>query len=243
MLKKSGGLILCARLMLQSHGLFADDLPLDWDDRSYSDVPLTLDELKTWSSGLDEFFLTAMTRARHRIEAVKGYKKVDHALTGETVPLDLIKLLESVQSVLASYEPLSLQCIADMCRLTNFEALIRLLAPVRSLFPITLAASSSDSSAAAPPAATLVFPSSATVSVYHKSVKDWYLSANRRMDSDELIYHLPAEENHRRMAERCFQQLLEKKSEDAAGPADAATNSSAATEGLEKIRSKHNFIV
>jgi hypothetical protein len=44
LLEKCGGLILCARLMLQSHGLFPDDLPDDWLGREYATERLTLTE-------------------------------------------------------------------------------------------------------------------------------------------------------------------------------------------------------
>ena len=249
LLSKSAGLFLLGRLMMEQHGL----LPLaegaaEGSDRvrDYRADPLSVAEVAQWPAGLDAFYLTCMQRVRGSIVAAggKGAMLVDH--DGHSLPADLSALLRALAFILCAAEPLTLACVAEMMNLENrqgrpdFAAAFRMLAPVRSLLPVSNDApdsATSSSAAALPSAASSLCSPLSTVVVYHKSVRDWFTSPARRAgddgamldaSEDASVYAIDEQDTHAKMAGACWRRLVDTDAEPpvAAPHASVAASSS-----------------
>lgn len=221
MMAKTAGLFLYARLQFAQIGLLrgdesnAEDLVRDWKAQ-----PLTPEEIGAFPAGLAAFYREAMMRVKARYAA--GTAK-QTALGSRAGAGSLSLTMRLLRFILSALEPLSLSSLAECAELDDYHTVVRTLEPVRTLFPIrtppaeTGATSSAAAAAAAAPRSSA--PSgSALVSVYHKSVRDWYLDGGRREDADEAEYFVDLVEAHRRFSARCFRGLMTEEAWDQPQP-------------------------
>ena len=256
LLAKSGGLFLLGRMMMEQHGLLHSDsgdaassAPMGEDadraPRDYASSPLTAAEVASWPAGLDAFYFTCLKRVRSGIVAAGGKGAMLVSYGSSEVPADLAALLRVVAVIMASAELLTLGTLADMMELKDHLAAFRVLAPLRSLLPISTPQTDGGAAAASnkqPPAPSPL----STVAVYHKSVRDWFVSEARREEAavdPDAVYFIDLPATHAMLAENCWSRLVDADAPDLmldakmdGAPANQSISSSAVSHAVSGMK-------
>ena len=228
MMSKAAGLFLLARLLMQQHDMLPEQQPAEaadsrMTDRDFAQRPLSSEEISRWPAGLDAFYREAMQRVRDSMATAAGVQM--ETVGSQSLPASLLLLMRVLRCVLSALQPMSLQCIAELCEVrasgsssdADPLAVYRILAVVRSLFPVAIAASAVSASP--------VVDGCSTVSVYHKSVKDWFVDSAREEDEDDRPFAVDERAEQAGMASSMWSRLVLSGTGFEVASADSASSS------------------
>ena len=212
LLRKSQGMFLYARLILEQRGLDlsklsgsgdgegpVDDPSTPEDESLVQPVQLTPEEIDGFPSGLNNFYLDLLRRAAGP-EAL--------ASAGSRASPVLSDLMQILSGMVVALEPLSLLQMAQMLSLKGgWEEVVRKSEKIRSVVRIkpTVAAANDVGSSTA--AAVGALNPSSVLQLFHRSIRDWLVSAARSEDHDESLFFIDELKASQALLKRAWVEL------------------------------------